>query len=217
MSLRAILDSMPYKDPADRREQLRRYRQRRRDFVSAINRAWRSSHAEELKEYTTRWRMAHAESMKRWGREYYQSHSEQIKERNREYRARLTDEQRQRARETRRKYKERRRGDIQYRLRNNLRARVREALKTGGRKCAGTMELLGCSIAVARVHIERQFARGMTWDNYGTLWQIDHIRPIVAFDLTQPEQQKIAFNYLNLRPLSTKHNLAKGGRHTHLL
>jgi hypothetical protein len=49
----------------------------------------------------------------------------------------------------------------------------------------------------------------MSWDNYGKIWQIDHILPIELFDLTNQEQQKICFNYSNLQPLLISDNTSK--------
>ena len=62
-------------------------------------------------------------------------------------------------------------------------------------------------------HIESQFKPGMTWDNWSrTGWHLDHIKPLVTFDLTDPEQFRVACHYLNLQPLWAKENLSKGGR-----
>jgi len=44
-------------------------------------------------------------------------------------------------------------------------SRINKALKFSQTK--GPLEYLGCPIAVLRVHIERQFAEGMSWENYG--------------------------------------------------
>lgn len=48
----------------------------------------------------------------------------------------------------------------------------------------------------------------MTWDNLGE-WQIDHRKPCVSFDLTDPEQQRACFHYSNLQPLWEADNKAK--------
>jgi hypothetical protein len=45
----------------------------------------------------------------------------------------------------------------------------------------------------------------MTWENI----HIDHIRPCASFDLSDPEQQKLCFNYKNLRPMLAHENLSK--------
>jgi hypothetical protein len=52
----------------------------------------------------------------------------------------------------------------------------------------------------------------MCWGNYGygdDKWNIDHIIPLSSFDLTNVEQQKIAFNYNNLQPLWQPENFKK--------
>ncbi len=51
----------------------------------------------------------------------------------------------------------------------------------------------------------------MNWDNRRT-WHIDHIRPCASFDLTDPEQQKVCFNFRNLQPLFAIDNLKKGAK-----
>lgn len=70
---------------------------------------------------------------------------------------------------------------------------------------------LGCSIEAFRAHIEAQFTDGMSWNNYGGRdgWQLDHIRPLMRFDLTDPEQAKAACHFTNLQPLWAKDNLNK--------
>ena len=54
------------------------------------------------------------------------------------------------------------------------------------------------------------FKTGMTRENHGKVWHIDHIIPCASFDLTDPDQQKKCFHYTNLQPLWAKENLIKG-------
>lgn len=95
------------------------------------------------------------------------------------------------------------------RLRRLLRGRIRSALK-GIDKSAYTIELLGCPVTWLEVHLESLFKSGMSWENYGPVWHVDHIKPCAKFDLTNPEQQKICFHWTNLQPLFAKDNLKKG-------
>lgn len=97
--------------------------------------------------------------------------------------------------------------DQNFKIRMNIRARIRLVLK-GKIKSGGTMELLGCSMDGFNLHMSSQFTEGMTWENYGK-WEIDHIIPCCSFDLSDPEQQKKCFHYTNLQPLWKEDNLAK--------
>ncbi len=93
---------------------------------------------------------------------------------------------------------------------NNIKKRVREAFKSKKWKIGGSSEqLLGVSFIVAKAHIERQFIKGMSWNNYG-LWHIDHILPI---SLAKNEEELIALcHYTNLQPLWAKDNIAKSNK-----
>lgn len=102
--------------------------------------------------------------------------------------------------------------DIEFRVRVTLRSRVKMAVAAQGTgKSKKTMELVGCTVAEVRAHLESQFKDGMSWDNFGE-WHIDHIRPLVSFDLKDPEQQKIAFHKSNMQPLWASENWSKGGK-----
>lgn len=99
-----------------------------------------------------------------------------------------------------------------YKIKDNISRRIRGAIRHGY-KNTNTLELLGCSIEELKIHLEKQFRDGMSWNNYGMYgWHIDHIKPCSAFDLTDLEQQKICFHYSNLQPLWAAENLSKGNK-----
>ncbi len=109
--------------------------------------------------------------------------------------------------------RERRKRDPQYRLLFRMRSRMWDALQPqSAKKAARTMELLGCTGPQFRSHLEEQFKPGMSWENYGEYWQIDHISPLAAFDLTKPHIQRLAFHYSNCRPLESLANNLKADR-----
>lgn len=97
--------------------------------------------------------------------------------------------------------------NIQYRLSNSLRQRLRQALKDGYKNGSAVRDL-GCSIENFKQYIENQFQEGMTWDNYGE-WHLDHIKPLISFDLTQRKQLLEAVHFSNLRPLWAIDNLRR--------
>lgn len=101
-----------------------------------------------------------------------------------------------------------RRKNINHRLSNNMRLRIWKALN-GINKSENTRNLLGCTINDFKKHIEEQFKNGMNWNNYGTLWNIDHYIPCNYFDLSKDINQKICFHYLNMRPMYNEDNIRK--------
>lgn len=83
---------------------------------------------------------------------------------------------------------------------NRVRSRIAVALKQGHTKSAATLELIGCSIEQLRLHLEAQFLPGMSWENRDQ-WEIHHRIPLAYFDLSDPKQQKEAFNWKNQQPV----------------
>jgi hypothetical protein len=94
---------------------------------------------------------------------------------------------------------------------DNLRKRFRLLMRTtkkGGSSFRN--DLLGCSTAQFKKHLESQFKRSMTWENYGTEWHVDHILPCASFDHTNPRQVAQCWHWTNLAPLDAKKNIDKG-------
>ena len=107
---------------------------------------------------------------------------------------------------------ERRQNDPEFKLVDLLRNRQRVAIfSQATEKAKKTIEMLGCTVAEAREHIESLFEEGMTWENQGRDgWHLDHIRPCMSFTLSESEQQLVAFNWRTLQPLWEAENIRKG-------
>ena len=99
--------------------------------------------------------------------------------------------------------------NLQQRLSQTLRTRIRAAIVTGCPKSAKTLELLGCDIRQLKDWLSKQFAKGMSWDNYGE-WHIDHITPKSVFRDTNEAFRK-CWSLRNLQPLWAKENMRKEG------
>lgn len=113
-------------------------------------------------------------------------------------------------------WKNRRLNEPDYRLKTYLRTRVYNAIKRllkSGSKSAPTAELIGCSMPLLKAHIESKFRPGMTWENYGPVWHMDHIKPCALFDLTKPKQQSECFSWKNLQPLFAQENRIKNRKY----
>lgn len=70
---------------------------------------------------------------------------------------------------------------------------------------------LGADIGFVREWISAMFMNGMTWENYGSVWVIDHIVPFRMFDIFNEEDLKVCWNYRNLQPILSEDNLKKQG------
>lgn len=110
---------------------------------------------------------------------------------------------------------------LQQRIRSGLRRKrqgirldnvIRDAIARNG-KSPKVQAVLGYTIAELRRHIERQFTKGMNWDAFceGQI-HIDHIRPMMSFDLSKVEGIREAWQMANLRPLWAHDNLSKGSK-----
>ena len=107
----------------------------------------------------------------------------------------------------------RRQNDLVYRLRCNISCDINAGLKKqNARKNCPTWSKLSYSPKDLKEHLESRFDQNMSWENYGSYWQIDHIYP----------QSKLPYNSMdhpnflkcwgleNLRPLSCEENARKG-------
>lgn len=99
-------------------------------------------------------------------------------------------------------------GKITNRLQPIINASLRGGY-TGARSkyCA----VLGYTWADLRAHLEAQFTDGMSWENWGDLWEIDHIRPLSTFryDSLDHPDFKECWALANLRPLLRVENIRK--------
>jgi hypothetical protein len=103
--------------------------------------------------------------------------------------------------------------DPVYRLTRSLRVRLQQAFKSQGvEKTESTFNLAGCTKEGLRQHLVSQFREGMTLENHGPIWHIDHIRPCASFDLSDKAQAAACFHYSNLQPLFAEENRMKSDK-----
>src|ERR1700731_1186283 len=86
--------------------------------------------------------------------------------------------------------------ELSVKIRNRISAAMRS--KRIEKQCK-SIALLGCSVKFYRSYLESLWLPGMTWNNFG-LWEIDHKRPIKAFNLSDIKEQEQAFHYTNTQP-----------------
>ena len=69
--------------------------------------------------------------------------------------------------------------------------------------------IFGCSKNKFREWIEYCFTEKMTWNNYGEIWNFDHIKPCSSFKLENDDELKECFNWKNTAPVYCKENYRK--------
>lgn len=110
---------------------------------------------------------------------------------------------------------ERRQSDPVFAMQERVRSFVGYAFRENGyTKRSKTQSILGCDWNSFKLHLERQFVKGMSWDNRSA-WHVDHIVPLAT---AKTEEDVIALNHFtNLRPMWAKENMSKGAQITHLI
>jgi 5-methylcytosine-specific restriction endonuclease McrA len=86
-------------------------------------------------------------------------------------------------------------------------------VQEGGVKNGTSKEYFGVDYNGLRAWLECLFKPGMTWENHGAVWEIDHIVPLSRFDLTKEADGKAAWFYANLAPAWKCDNRKKGNRY----
>ena len=93
---------------------------------------------------------------------------------------------------------------------DKVRCTVSKALRTT--RSIKIIEYLCCDIISYRKYLEDLMVDGMTWENYGTVWEIDHIVPLKYQNPTLEEVMK-RLHYTNTQPLWKLDNIVKGNRY----
>jgi hypothetical protein len=163
-------------------------RQKNKKKITKQQQEYRSKHREQLNK-----------NRKKWGQDNPDKVAINAKKYREKYRDKINKKRRQK-----------RKNNINFRLRTIISNRIRMALSRGSKNSI-SYDLTGCSWEHLKLYLESQFTVGMSWDNYGQ-WHIDHIKPCCSFDLTDIGQQKICFHYTNLQPLWAIDNLKKSGK-----
>ena len=170
---------------------------------------YRTNNLDKIKQVNKNYRSNNVEKEKLRLAEYRENNHDKIKEYSRKY------------------FNDRRKDDVEYRLRNTVSISVgRELKKNGLTKSGSILRFLPYSIDELKAHLEGQFEPWMNWNNYGAYkktqwddddvmtwtWQIDHIIPHSTFkysSMSDPEFLK-CWDLSNLRPLSSKINVIDG-------
>lgn len=165
----------------------KRYRKRLRD------KKYRMAHPEKIKKYIKRYKAENAGKIRITDKKYRMMHLENRRASNRRAGAK-------------------RRSSLAGRIGRNMSAAISSSLKKGSKAGRHWETIVGYTVDQLKKHLEKKFAKDMTWENYGNYWWLDHIIPISAFNYEKPEDIDFerCWSLKNLRPLKAIENIQKG-------
>jgi len=173
-------------------------RERKVELSRKRNKSYYNRHKDRLREEERQWREANPEVVKARNERYRKRHPERHKLRYRRH------------------YQNKKNNPmfaLNYRMRHGIWRSVKEYKK--GQPWEGFVDY---TVDQLRIHLERQFLPGMSWDNMGE-WHIDHIVPLAHHKFENPDDPefKAAWALTNLRPLWAEANLKKSAKRLMLL
>lgn len=217
----------------------------RREMSRVAGNAWHAAHRDEAnaarrartdpsvaRMKATAWALANPDRVKERNHRVYAQNCEAFKERASKWNKENVDRRKQIANASAKRcrlrnpehfaeLKRQRRKKPGYALHHSISNRIQMSLgpKKGGHSW---QVLVGYTLEQLRMHLERQFTDGMSWQNRGHgpgKWHIDHILPVSSFEFATPEDSefKACWALSNLRPLWSVDNIRKSATRTHLL
>lgn len=168
----------------------KQYRDANKDKISKNKHQKYLKNKQEILFNNKVWRDRNKEVIKEKSQEYYLKNKDKISQAKKLYR------------------KERIQKDGMYvcesKIRDSILKSFKRALNGNKSKKSKTSEILKCSIDNFKIHIESQFIKGMTWENHGKVWDLDHIIPISS--ATSEEEIYLLNHWSNFQPLDSNIN-----------
>ncbi len=143
-------------------------------------------------------------------RKYYLEHKKYYKDYAKQYRSERRDELNEYWRKWfQGKYKT----DIMFKLNESMSTGMYKSLK-GNKEGLHWETLVPYKLEGLKKWLEDRFLPGMTWENYGSEWHVDHKRPISSFKFKSYKdlQFQVCWALSNLQPLWEEDNLKKGSK-----
>ncbi len=171
-----------------KKQYFKTYKDVNKDKVYKKCREWNLKNKEKIKEYTEIWINNNKEKHKNIKNKAFKKfisvpeNREKRKKYDKKYKKSLRD------------------SNIDFKLKDNIQSMISYHIH---KKISNTLKYLGCSIQEYKLHLEKQFDENMTWENYGTYWEIDHIIPL---------SKNGSFHYTNTQPLTITENRKKSNK-----
>ncbi len=172
-------------------------------------REWRQRNPEKAKVLDKKWSEKYKEKRLAYAQENKENHA--IYEREKYHRVEgMREKSTVRARE---RYQSRERTPRE-KVNQSLSSNIRDALN--GKKAGRRWEaLVGYTMDDLFKHLELLFDENMSWENYGSYWAIDHIKPksLFKYKTAKDNEFKKCWALNNLQPMEKIANIRKGNKY----
>ena len=98
------------------------------------------------------------------------------------------------------------------RINNNVLVVLHNGVRVNSTRSGKYTNAVGYLWSDLRAHLEAQFTPWMTWENWGSYWELDHIVPLSSFKYESLDDPRFreCWALSNLQPLRTDENMVKG-------
>jgi len=164
------------------------------DRYRQINKVWYEANKERKLAKAAEWRRANPKKSRAYTKKWEDANPESARRRN-----------------------EKRRQTPRGKVENAIRAGINKGIRRKDKRGNKTFDILGYSVTELMSHLERKFADGMSWDNYGHghgCWHIEHKIPVVAHNYETPYDIDFerCWSLKNLRPMWAEENWTKNDK-----
>lgn len=136
---------------------------------------------------------------------YYENREYNISK-NKKYK----DENRDKINETRRKYMKKIMENPEQKIKRNMKSLI--SAKIRHVKSKHTSDYLGTCMKDIIEWLQYNMVNEMTWENYGSYWEIDHCIPISLFNILKEDELLDCFCWMNLMPMVNTENRRKSNK-----
>lgn len=193
------------------------YRKRNADFLSQYAKEYRERNKDSLKEKKKLYNDTNRAIRVAKQREYYKKNKDKHKKYREENKEKIKNYYKSNRQKINDKYNEKLKKDSKFRLDKYVSCSIRNylAINNVNKNFVRWEKIVGYTKQQLKEHLEKQFKPEMNWDNYGSYWHIDHIKPKSWFiyESIEDEQFKMCWALENLQPLEASENLSKGNRY----